>query len=137
MLHRILSALTLAAWVLVPGYAAAAETAVSPAVLAERLAQRPAPYLLDVRTPEEFAAGHIAGAVNIPVQELEHRLSEVPATTPVVVYCHSGRRAGKAASLLQARGRPVTELDGSILGWRAAGLPEVRAAGSGSAAPAP
>lgn len=137
MSHRILSALALAACVLIGGNATAADTAVSPAALAERLDRQDVPYLLDVRTAQEYADGHIAGAVNIPVQELEDRLSEVPVETPVVVYCHSGRRAGKAATLLRARGQTVIELDGSILGWRAAGLPEVRAAGSASAAPAP
>lgn len=137
MSHRILGALVFAACALVPGHAVAADATVSPATLAEQIAQRQVPYLLDVRTREEYAEGHIAGAVNIPVQELEARMSEVPAATPVVVYCHSGRRAGKAADLLRARGQAVTELDGSILGWRAAGLPEVRSEGSASAAPAP
>lgn len=109
---------------------------IAPAALAQQLQRGAVPYLLDVRTPEEYAEGHIAGAVNIPVQALEARLDEVPADVPVVVYCKSGRRAGIAAQLLRARGQSVTELDGSILAWRSAGLPEVRAGESAGAAPA-
>jgi len=59
--------------------------------------------LLDVRTPEEFAGGHIAGALNIPVQQLAARLREVaPPGTPVVVYCRSGARSAAATQLLRS-----------------------------------
>ncbi len=61
--------------------------------------------LVDVRTPEEFAAGHLPGAVNIPVGALEERLGELgPPATPLVVYCRSGARSGRAERLLKARG---------------------------------
>jgi rhodanese-related sulfurtransferase len=60
--------------------------------------------LLDVRTPEEFAAGHIEGATNIPVQELGARLAEVPKHQPVVVYCASGGRSARAAAMLRQAG---------------------------------
>lgn len=61
--------------------------------------------LLDVRTPEEFAAGHVLGAVNIPVDELERRLGELgPTDSPLVLYCHSGRRSARATRLLNGRG---------------------------------
>ena len=49
--------------------------------------------LLDVRTPEEFAEGHLEGAVLIPVAELSTRLSEIPRDRPVVAYCRSGARS--------------------------------------------
>ena len=63
--------------------------------------------LLDVRTPEEFREGHLPGALNIPVQELPKRLSEVgPPGTPVVVYCKAGARAASAAELLRHAGYP-------------------------------
>lgn len=65
--------------------------------------------LLDVRTPEEFAAGHLDGAVNIPVQELDRRLSEVPPGK-VVVYCRSGARSARAAVMLRSAGHEVLDL---------------------------
>lgn len=61
--------------------------------------------LLDVRSPDEFAAGHLPGAVNVPVDRLEASLKEVGAPErPVVVYCHSGRRSRWAAEILQKNG---------------------------------
>ena len=61
--------------------------------------------LLDVRSPEEFAAGHLPGAVNIAVQELPARVSEVGSKDrPVVVYCAAGPRAARAARLLADAG---------------------------------
>ncbi len=70
--------------------------------------------LLDVRTPQEFTAGHIQGAVNIPIAELERRLSEVgPKETPVVVYCASGARSAAATRLLRGKGwQQVMDLGG-------------------------
>ena len=72
--------------------------------------------LLDVRTPGEFAAGHLEGALNIPVAELGRRLSEVPVAVPVVVYCRSGVRSANAAQLLTARGYEVLDL-GAMGNW--------------------
>jgi phage shock protein E len=60
--------------------------------------------LLDVRTPEEFAAGHARGARNIPVHELSARLHELPAGTAVVVYCRSGARSAVAQAMLAQAG---------------------------------
>ncbi len=74
--------------------------------------------LLDVRTPEEFAAGHVEGAVNIPVQTLAERISEVgPRERPVVVYCRSGGRSAKATALLREAGyQQVLDL-GPMSAW--------------------
>ena len=73
--------------------------------------------LLDVRTPSEFGGGHVEGAQNIPVDELERRISEVPKDRAVVVYCRSGGRSARAAGLLQQHGRgPVHDL-GPISAW--------------------
>jgi phage shock protein E len=56
---------------------------------------------VDVRTPGEYAAGHYAGAANIPLQELQKRLSDVgPTNQPVVVYCRTGTRSAKAKQIL-------------------------------------
>jgi phage shock protein E len=73
--------------------------------------------LLDVRTPDEYAAGHVGGAVNIPVQVLGQRLSEVGAKDrPVVVYCKSGGRSARAAAELRQAGYAVHDL-GGIGNW--------------------
>jgi phage shock protein E len=58
--------------------------------------------LVDVRTPEEFAAGHLPGAVNLPVDALEGRAAAelAPTDAPVVVYCRSGKRSARAAAVL-------------------------------------
>lgn len=75
--------------------------------------------LIDVRTPDEFQARHIEGAVNIPVDDLASRMSEVQTLTsgdskkPIVVYCHSGNRAGRAKKVLEGKGySQVTNLGG-------------------------
>jgi phage shock protein E len=58
--------------------------------------------LVDVRTPEEFAAGHMEGAINLPLDTLQARATAelAPREAPVVLYCRSGRRSAKAAVLL-------------------------------------
>lgn len=80
--------------------------------------------LLDVRTPEEFAEGHIAGAVLVDVNESdfeEKAVAVLDASRPVAVYCRSGRRSARAASLLTTRGYRVTNLDGGVIAWQDAG----------------
>ncbi len=74
--------------------------------------------LLDVRTPAEYQAGHVGGAVNIPVQDLERRIDEItPKDRPVVLYCQSGNRSGRAARMLtQAGYRSVHDL-GAMSRW--------------------
>ncbi|MCU0514069.1 MAG: rhodanese-like domain-containing protein [Anaerolineae bacterium] len=79
--------------------------------------------LLDVRTPEEFAAGHIAGAVNIPLQSLEQNLSAIPQDMPVVLYCRSGNRSQQALQLLQPQGYSNLYDLGGIIDWQAQGRP--------------
>ena len=79
--------------------------------------------LVDVRTPDEFATGHIHGAVNIPLDTLETRLNEVPRTEPVVVYCHSGNRSAKAVQILaNADYTRIYDL-GGINAWSEQGFP--------------
>jgi phage shock protein E len=61
--------------------------------------------VVDVRTPDEFSAGHVPGAINIPFDQLPRRAAEIgPASTPVVLYCRTGRRSGIAAEALQKTG---------------------------------
>jgi hydroxyacylglutathione hydrolase len=78
--------------------------------------------VLDVRRPLEWAAGHIDGALHIPLHELPGRLRDLPAL-PVWVHCQGGYRASVAASLLQAAGHTVTIVDDDFAGAAAAGLP--------------
>jgi phage shock protein E len=79
--------------------------------------------LLDVRTPEEYADGHISGAVNIPLAELANQLSQVPQNIPVVVYCRSGNRSAQAATLLKEAGYTQVLDMGGIVDWVEAGYP--------------
>jgi phage shock protein E len=73
--------------------------------------------LLDVRTPMEFADGHVQGAKNIPVQELAARIHEVgPKSRHVVLYCRSGARSAAAAQLLTRAGYTVTDI-GPMSAW--------------------
>jgi phage shock protein E len=60
--------------------------------------------IVDVRSPDEYRGGFYPGAVNIPVNELQGRLAEIPKAKPVVLYCASGGRSSMAARLLKAAG---------------------------------
>jgi rhodanese-related sulfurtransferase len=61
--------------------------------------------VVDVRTPQEFASGHVPGAINIPYEEVGKRTAEIgPSSTPVVLYCRSGRRSAIAADSLKKAG---------------------------------
>jgi rhodanese-related sulfurtransferase len=74
--------------------------------------------LIDVRTPGEFAAGHIDGARNIPVNEIRARAAEVgPRETPVVVYCASGSRSAAAAMMLRGAGFSKVVNLGPMSAW--------------------
>lgn len=79
--------------------------------------------LLDVRTPEEFASGHIHGAVNIPVDLLESRLSQIPTDQPIVVYCRSGNRSARASQILAQAGFAAIYDLGGLIDWTAQGFP--------------
>ncbi len=72
--------------------------------------------LVDVRSPDEFAGGHAPGAINIPVQELEKRHSELPEGKAVVTYCAAGVRSKRAADKLRKLGHTVHDL-GSLSDW--------------------
>lgn len=74
----------------------------------------PGGLILDVRSREEFAVGHVKGALNVPIDELEARISECgPRQRPIAVYCRSGRRSAVAVQvLLRAGFAAVTDLGG-------------------------
>lgn len=79
--------------------------------------------LIDVRTPGEFNGGYIDGAMNIAVETLSSRISEIPTGKPVVVYCRSGNRSAQAADILTQAGFTEVYDLGGIIDWTAAGLP--------------
>ncbi|HEX5972537.1 MAG TPA: rhodanese-like domain-containing protein, partial [Gemmatimonadaceae bacterium] len=88
--------------------------------------ERPEVRLLDVRTPGEFEAEHIAGAYNVPLDTLDEHGAEIRARVadPVVLVCRSGQRARKAEEALRAAGMTnLYLLDGGMASWVAAGLP--------------
>jgi rhodanese-related sulfurtransferase len=85
-----------------------------------RARQRNGELIIDVRTPEEFAQGHIAGAVNIPIDQLA--AADLP-DTPVMTTCASGGRGGRAAEALSTAGHEAYSIDGGTQAWKAAGLP--------------
>ncbi len=81
--------------------------------------------VLDVRPPEEFAAGHLPGAVNIPIQELEKRLGELPKRKEVVAYCRGPYclMSYDAVQLLRKKGLKARRLEAGLPEWRLAGRP--------------
>jgi rhodanese-related sulfurtransferase/DNA-binding transcriptional ArsR family regulator len=87
--------------------------------------QRGKATVIDVRPPEEFAAGHILGAVSIPLEELAERLDELPADETIVAYCRGAYcvLAEDAVRLLTEHGRRAARLADGMLEWRLANLP--------------
>lgn len=82
-----------------------------------------APFILDVRQPDEFRAGHIAGAKLIPLNELRNRMDELPKETDILCVCQSGSRSSAATSQLSAAGFQAINLRGGMMGWKMSGYP--------------
>ncbi|NDD28872.1 MAG: MBL fold metallo-hydrolase [Proteobacteria bacterium] len=98
------------------------------AEVAHRLESAEPPFVLDVRTPDEWNTAHIEGSVNIPLSELAKRQGEIPHDRPIIVHCQSGYRSSMAMSLLEQQGGDLTEMTGGIAAWLQAGLPTVHTA---------
>jgi rhodanese-related sulfurtransferase/biotin operon repressor len=81
--------------------------------------------VLDVRPPDEYAAGHVPGAVNIPVNQLEKRLNELPRRKEVIAYCRGPfcLMSYEAVQLLRKKGMKARRLRDGMPQWRIAGLP--------------
>lgn len=81
------------------------------------------PVLFDVRTPQEYAEGHVAGAKLVPVQELESRLAEFEPHKDQEIYliCRSGSRSARAAQFLKSKGYDTVNVQGGTAGWIARG----------------
>ena len=84
--------------------------------------------ILDVRTPGEWAAGHVPGSLHIPLAALPGRADEVPAAR-VLVVCHSGSRSAWATAFLRQRGSDAVNLRGGLVAWANAGRPLVGGTG--------
>lgn len=85
--------------------------------------QAPASALLiDVRSDTEFASGHIPGAVNIPMDQIEARLDDLGVNAPLVLICQAGKRARMTAGLLAPCQREITVLEGGTKAWIDAGF---------------
>lgn len=99
---------------------------VSPEVFQTKLADDSTSYLLDVRKPDEFAAGHLAGAhlLNwLDPETFKEDAKNLDKIKTIYVYCRSGRRSNAAANYLSEQGYTVVDMDGGILAWEKAGLP--------------
>ena len=77
--------------------------------------------LLDVREPDEWQAGHVPGALHIPLADLPVRLDEVPAVDGLVVICRSGARSARAVAWLNQNGHDAVNFDGGMMAWAASG----------------
>ena len=93
--------------------------------LAKRLRRKDDLLVLDVRPEQEYAAGHVPGAVSIPVPELKRRLKELPKSKEIVAYCRGSfcAFAPEAARYLDKKGFRTYILDAGLPDWEAAGLP--------------
>jgi len=92
--------------------------------LAARLARGEGPILLDVRTPAEWSAGHIAGAQHLPFAEILQACCALPVDDEIVVYCGSGYRSNMAGSYMKNHGYGnVKSLSGGVLAWARSGQP--------------
>lgn len=87
-------------------------------------------WLLDVREPDEWAAGHAPTATHIPLGELGARAAEVPSDVTVYVICRAGSRSARAAQALNGAGWQAVNVAGGMQDWAAAGKPMVTDSGA-------
>jgi rhodanese-related sulfurtransferase len=96
---------------------------ISPKELRNILRSAETMAVLDVRSPAEFAIGHVPGAVNIPMEQVERRMADVPSA-PLVLVCEAGKRAEIVSGWLGEKGE-IRVLEGGTREWRNAGYPLV------------
>jgi rhodanese-related sulfurtransferase len=100
-----------------------------PEIDVDELARRLAAggVVVDVREPDEFGAGHVDGALLIPLADLAERVGELASTAPVHVICRSGPRSMRAAAFLAEHGFEAVNVEGGMMAWMLAGHPVVTA----------
>ena len=128
MVGRLAIAIVFSALLVSASLAEDSEPAEAPSISAAELAAQresdAALVVIDVRTPAEYASGHIPGAVNIPYDQVARRIGELDAPGGVALYCMVGPRARMGESALLAAGyEKVFHLEGGLAAWQAAGLP--------------
>ena len=105
--------------------AAASVVTIEASALADRIAAGEV-QLIDVRTPEEYAEGHIEGAILMPVDEFDPAAIPAAEGKETILYCRSARRSELAATMLsEATGETAVHLEGGIIAWQEAELPVV------------
>jgi hydroxyacylglutathione hydrolase len=98
-------------------------------MVAEELARVDPPLLLDIRNPREWAAKHIDGSLNIPLNHLQERIAEIPRDRRIAVHCAGGYRSSIAASILHQHGiTNLIEMAGGLAAWDATKLPVISSA---------
>ncbi|MGG4406742.1 rhodanese-like domain-containing protein [Geobacillus stearothermophilus] len=90
---------------------------ITPKEVEERLRAGESLHIIDVREPEEVAAGKIPGAVNIPLGLIEFRMHELDKNEEYILVCRSSGRSGRAAEFLDSRGYRVINMTGGMLAW--------------------
>ena len=95
----------------------------NPQELGEKLKDAKRPLVIDVRQPEEYRNGHIAGAKLIPLGELKARMQELPKDKEIVCICASGGRSSSATKMLVDAGFTAINMNGGMFNWQRAGLP--------------
>jgi len=104
-----------------------AESNLNPAQVREWMSSKKDLQLIDVRTPGEFAQGHLQGARLMPMSSLAAHLKSLDPNRPLIAYCLTGRRSGHAVKILLKSGFPEAKhLAGGISAWQSAGLPVTR-----------
>lgn len=124
--YLVLAALVSGGMLLWPSLLRGAAGAALSTAEAVRLVNREKAVLLDVSEPAEYAAGHVAGAKNLPLGSIEAGAKQLPAnkSLPIVVLCANGARAGRAAGMLRKLGYEKAQpLAGGLNAWREANLP--------------
>lgn len=86
--------------------------------------------MLDVREPDEWAAGHAPGAVHLPMSELTGRIDEIPDHEPLYVVCRSGGRSARVVAYLAQQGYPAVNVEGGMQSWAALGRAVVAEGGA-------
>lgn len=109
------------------GQSSQSNPSVSAVEFSKKITELPGAPIIDVRTPGEFSQGHLKNAINYDISsgEFENQIASLDKLKPVLVYCMSGSRSTSAVRYMQSNGfKEVYELNGGMMKWRAANLPE-------------